>query len=166
MDRFRYLFFDACWGIFFYQERVTTLDTAFQFFSILKRDALAIQAYRYGAAITQVFPLLTSRLGLPLELVAMSYSVSFVLFYFGAFLFAWFKLKNPAIAIVILLFNTMMTAHGFFWAQCEVIQGAVFTLVYLGYVEQQMKEGIYATLFKIMTPFLMATIVFFIRYCL
>ncbi|MBO9703530.1 MAG: hypothetical protein J7604_25200 [Sporocytophaga sp.] len=116
---------------------------------------------RFGAAITQLFPLIGIHLGVSLQSVAILYSISFIVFYFGSFLFTWFVLDNPKIAIVILLFNTLITTHSFFWIQCELVQGAVFTLIYLASIELQIKKGFISNLFYAFSPIALITIVFF-----
>lgn len=148
-------------SIFYLKERTVIFDASYQLFHVLAKDDLAIQVNRFGAAVTQIFPLVASRLQLPLSVVAALYSASFVVFYFASFLFTWLVLKNQRMALVILLFNTLLTAHSFFWIQCELVQGVVFTLVFLASVENQMHRSTPTPLFWALFPFLIVTIVFF-----
>lgn len=145
----------------FYKERVVMCDAAFQFFSILKNDGFAIQINRFGAALTQIFPLLASKMHLPLYAVALSYSLSFVLYYFSIFLIVLLGFKNEKIALVILLFNTLLVRHSFFWIQCEFVQGAVFTLLYLAILEHNLNKEKIATWFWVVSPFFIITIIYF-----
>src|SRR5688572_6642136 len=73
-------------SVIFYQERVVFIDIAFQLFHMLKDGTFAIQHNRTGAFLTMSFPLLASKLGLPLKLVMLSYSAGFIAYYFAIFL--------------------------------------------------------------------------------
>lgn len=81
-------------SIVFYKERTVILDASFQLFNILKSGSFAIQVNRFGAAFTQIFPLLASKLSLPLYQVAGAYSVGFILYYFTCFLIILFGFKS------------------------------------------------------------------------
>lgn len=136
-------------------------DAAFQLFSILKEDGFAIQINRFGAAFTQVFPLLASKMNLSLHAVALTYSLSFLIFYFTVFLIVLLGLKNEKMALVILLFNTVLVRHSFYWIQCEFVQGAIFTLLYLAITEHAIRKEQVPLWFYIVTPFFLITIVYF-----
>jgi len=148
-------------AVLFYKERVVMCDAAFQLFSILKEDNFAIQINRFGAAFTQVFPLLASKMNWPLSAVTMVYSLSFLLFYFIIFLIVLLGLKNEKMALVILLFNTIMVRHSFFWIQCEFVQGAVFTLFYLAITELVLKRDQVPRWYYPLSLFFMITIIYF-----
>ena len=60
-------------SVLFYKERTIMFDTAFQLFQILRNDNFAIQVNRFGSAITQAFPLYTSRLNFSLETITIIY---------------------------------------------------------------------------------------------
>ncbi|MBK8146418.1 MAG: hypothetical protein IPK62_16260 [Bacteroidetes bacterium] len=145
----------------FYKERVAMCDAAFQFFSILKEDSFAIQIGRYGVVGTQIFPLLASKLNLPLSVVSLSYSLSFIIFYFSVFLLVLVLFKNEKMALVILLFSTLMVRHSFYWVQCEFVQGAVFTLFYLALMEWILQKEKVPFWFFLVSPFFLITIVYF-----
>ena len=120
----------AILAIVFWRERTIMLDASFQSFDIINKGKLAIQVQRFGAAFVQSFPLVTSKMGLSLTTVLVSYSLSFVLFHWLAFFICDKILKVKALALGILLWYMMMTAHTFYWAQNEVIQGISLTFVY------------------------------------
>lgn len=128
-------------AIVFYKERVSMLDGAFQFFEIVRKESFAIQANRFGAVGTQIFPVLGIWLGLPLKVVTIMYSLSFVLFPAICFLIILLHFRNARLALCLLLFNTILVAHSFYWLTCELLQGLPFTLVYFSAVERQMIKG-------------------------
>ncbi len=136
-------------------------DASFQLYSILKDDGFAIQINRFGAVVTQIFPLLASKMNLSLQGIAVSYSLSFIVYYFTVFLVVLLCLKNEKMALVILLFNTIMVRHSFFWIQCEFVQGAVFTLLYLAITESALKNDKVPLWFYASSPFFLVTIIYF-----
>ncbi|MBL7817256.1 MAG: hypothetical protein JNL70_19695 [Saprospiraceae bacterium] len=120
----------AILALVFWRERTMMLDASFQSFDIINNGKLAIQVQRFGAAFVQSFPLLTSKLGLPLYVVLMSYSLAFVLFHWLAFFICDKILRVKEMALGVLLWYVLMTAHTFYWAQNEVIQGISLCFVY------------------------------------
>ena len=120
----------AVLSLVFWRERTMILDAAFQSFYVINKESLFIVVDRFGAAFVQSFPLLTAKLGLPLSVVLMSYSLSFVLFHWLAFFICDKVLKIKTLALGIVLWYMLMTAHTFYWAQNEVIQGISLTFVY------------------------------------
>lgn len=64
---------------YFFRERVALLDAAYQLFMLIYKGDFAIQSGRFGAVVTQVFPLISVKLGLSLKMVMLSYSLSFPL---------------------------------------------------------------------------------------
>lgn len=68
-------------AVIFFKERTVFMDASYIVFSIVKDGKLAIQNFRFGSAFTQLFPLITLKLGLPLEKIILSYSVGFVIYF-------------------------------------------------------------------------------------
>src|ERR1044071_9848746 len=77
----------------FWKERMLLCDAPHIAFRILNEGKLQIHQHRYGAFVTQSFPLIASKLPLPLSIVLFLYSISFNLFYFlvGALLVFRFR---------------------------------------------------------------------------
>lgn len=123
-------------AVLFFKERTVFLDISYHLFFILKDGDFAIQNFRFGAFFTQLFPLLGSKLGLPLSDIALSYSVSFVLLYLITFLIILKGIKNEKLALCYLLFNTLMVRHTFFWIQSELPQATAFAFIYFALLYQ------------------------------
>lgn len=120
----------AVLAIVFWRERTMMLDASFQSFDIINKGKLAIQVQRFGAAFVQSFPLVTSKFGLPLSVVLTSYSLGFIFFHWLSFFICDKVLKVKALALGVLMWYMLMTAHTFYWAQNEIIQGISLTFVY------------------------------------
>lgn len=117
-------------AILFYKERTIFMDASFICFSVIKDGALAIQDFRFGSAITQIFPLISSQLGLPLQAVLLSYSIGFIIFYATIYCVIKYWFKNEMLSLVLLLFNLLMVSQTFYWIQSEQIQGTALLLFY------------------------------------
>jgi len=148
-------------SVLFYKERTIMFDTAFQLFQILRNNDFAIQVNRFGSAITQAFPLYTSRLNFSLETITIVYSTGYNLFYFASFLIVLLVFKNIKMAWVNLLFTIGITTHTFYWIQCELVQGVIFTLIYLAYVDYVLQSQKINAWFYILSPLFLITIIFF-----
>ncbi|MFM2224689.1 MAG: hypothetical protein RJA07_891 [Bacteroidota bacterium] len=148
-------------SIVFFKERTVMFDTSFQLFQILRNNDFAIQVNRFGSAITQAFPLYASRLNLSLENIAIIYSMGYNVFYFASFLIVLLVFKNAKMAWVNLLFTIGITTHTFYWIQCELVQGVIFTIIYLAYIEYVLQQQKINYWFYILSPLFLITIVFF-----
>ncbi len=115
-----------------YKERTVFVDIAFHMFCIVNESKFAIQNHRFGAVVTQVFPVVASWLDLSLKDVAIIYSTGFIIWFFSVFLviIGWFR--NARLALGLLLFNTLMVTHTFYWAQSELPQGMGFMVFHFG----------------------------------
>ncbi|MCB0522464.1 MAG: hypothetical protein H6577_18235 [Lewinellaceae bacterium] len=120
----------AALAIIYYKERTIILDAAFQSFTIITRGDFAIQVHRFGAAMTQVFPLVAVKLRLPLKDILILYSLSFVLVHWAMFTIcdSWLKIKPLAFGI--LLFNIFLVNQDFYWVQNEIIQATSLNMVF------------------------------------
>jgi hypothetical protein len=121
-------------SVVFYLERIATLDMSFQCFHILRTGELQIQSGRFGAGATQFFPWAAQCLGWSLNSVLMSYSIGHVLYTFTIFLLLIFWLQQWKWALVLLLLNTLMTTHTFYWLS-EMHQGLSFLVLLLAWVD-------------------------------
>ncbi len=119
----------------FFLERTVFLDAAFQSFSVITKNELAIQVGRFGSAVTQVFPLMAVRLGWSLESVLKAYSMSFVIYPFVLFLLLVGLFRNGRMGLVLALFYTLLVSHTFYWIQSELLQGCALVIFYYGIVD-------------------------------
>ncbi len=116
-------------ALMFYKERTVFVDIALHLFAILVNNDFTIQNFRYGAAVTQVFPLMAGRLSLPLDIIMMIYSGCFVVYYALCYTICGGVLKNYKVALALLLSQTLFAAHSFYWIQSELPQGMAFMMV-------------------------------------
>ncbi len=124
-------------SLLFYLERTVFIDIAYHLFHIIKDDSVAIQNYRFGSAITQVFPLLATQLKLPLDSVLQIYSGCFILVYFLCYLVIGVGLKDYKLALVLLFVNTLFVTGTFYWIQSELPQGLAISILFLAWFRRQ-----------------------------
>ncbi len=120
----------------FYLERMMMADAVFQTFAIFKDNDLGIQVGRFGSAATKVFPWAAIQLELPLKVVLLLYSLSFVIY---PFLLYWILVrwvKNERMGLVLVFFFTLLTAHTFYWIQSELLQGCALIIFFYGLLSQ------------------------------
>lgn len=118
----------------FYQERSLFIDIAYQTFLMIKDGTVQVQVYRFGSAVVQVLPLLAIKLGLPLKVVLLFYSLSFpLLFLFFYWLIVRF-LKNEYMGWVLVFLFTLIVYDAFYWATSEYQQGLAFLLVVFAFI--------------------------------
>lgn len=127
-------------AIYFYEERIFNLDPSFILFKIIAHDSLAIQNQRFINFFTQSFPYLGLKLNLPLIHIAKLYSISFIIFQFVLFLILTKVIKHYFMAIGLLLFNTLMVTHIFYWTPSELIQGLSILFIFFALLESPKKE--------------------------
>ncbi|MCC7466964.1 MAG: hypothetical protein IT261_11880 [Saprospiraceae bacterium] len=113
----------------FYLERMTNLDMAFQTFLMLKSGHPEIQSGRFGAVVTQIWASMAQWLGAPLKGVLMAYSFGHAIWPVLLAGLSWYW-GQWRWALAILSVATLMTTHTFFWLS-EMPQGlALICAVY------------------------------------
>lgn len=131
------LSFFAC---YYFKERTAFTDISFHLFELLRTGEVVIQNFRFGAVFTQAFPLLAAKAGLPLTQVAVLYSLAFIILPFSLFLVILLGLKQEKMALVLLLFNTLMVTHTFYWTQSELPQGVAFAMLYFALLNKTLEQ--------------------------
>jgi len=106
-------------------------DPAFISFEIINTEWFVFSEHRYGAFITQIFPLVAVKLGLSLSAVLILYSVSFYLFYLGVFLICGYVLKQYKFGILLVFYFTLFVSDVFFWPNNEIHQAVGWGMLFM-----------------------------------
>lgn len=117
-------------AIYYYLERTVFADIAFHTFYIIKNQSFVIQNNRFGAAITQIFPLIATKLNLPLAHILLIYSSCFIIVYGAIYSIIVFQFKNSPLALILIGYLTLMMSDTFYWIQSEYQQGCVLCLLF------------------------------------
>lgn len=128
-------------SIIYWEERVFYADAAFQIFSVIDGQKLAIQVQRFGAAIVQVPALLFVKSNAPLDLILKVYSLSFTVYPLLLAVFIWKWLNSSRLALLVVLFFGLTQVHTFFWIQSELIQGCMYSILAIAVVIKQPKPN-------------------------
>lgn len=119
-------------ALFFYKERMLFIDAPHVLFRIINDGSLFISDQRYGSFVTQMVPLISSKLHLPLKLTMILYSASFYLFYLTVALLLVYKFRNYGLAILFGLYLTLFVGPTYYWPNNEVHQGIGWLLLAFG----------------------------------
>lgn len=122
----------ACFSV----ERVLFSDSAFVLFRIINSGSLQIQEHRYGSFITQSFPLLASRLHLPLKAVMVLYSISFNLFYLTVALLLLYKFRDFTLGVLMGFYFLLFASDTFYWMNNEVHQGIAWMFLLFAFTRE------------------------------
>lgn len=115
-----------------YRERMLLLDPAWIGFNIINNGTFSFAEFRYGAFISQMFPLIASSLGISLKTVLISYSLSFYLFYLATALILTFRFRQYWLTILLGLYLTVFASDVFYWPNNELHQGIAWMLLFIG----------------------------------
>jgi hypothetical protein len=125
-------------SLLFYKERTILSDEAYLLFYILKDCSFAIQHYRFGEVVTQVFPVVACKAGLSLKAVMMWYSASFVIFFLASYAVCGL-LKQYGLALVMLLTQVLLTTETFYYEVSQLLQGITFILMSMAFVQHALQ---------------------------
>lgn len=122
-------------SVIFYKQRVVLLDDALFLFNLVKNNGFAIEHSRYIATLPQILPVIARWLSLPIETIAMVYSVSYIVYWFAGYLLCGLVFKNHKMGVALLLCHILITTHTFFWIVSEILQGITLLVVVLAYLD-------------------------------
>lgn len=111
-------------------ERVLFVDSAAQLFEMIQRGSFVIYDHRYTMAVTQLLPLAGIKLGLPLYLLVVLYSVAAPLLAYLVFLLLAYRVKDIPLALFLLL-PLLCIRHTFFHAISESFSLMVYATLLL-----------------------------------
>jgi len=121
-------------GIFVF-ERMLYMDSAYQSFQIVQTGSFNVEAGRFTSALPQVLPLLGLKLSLPLYVVYILFSLSYVLLYGGLWAAGAYGLRQPTLSLAIPLVLLLGQREGFFHPMTEIQQGLVWNALLFVWLE-------------------------------
>lgn len=97
---------------YYYQERLYS-DAGFFLAKVVYYESFWMELNRFLRVCSQWLPLLCLKLGLPLKVVLLAYSIGHVLFFYGIYLWGRYKLGHHQIGWLLVLTQTVGILHGF-----------------------------------------------------
>lgn len=133
-------------SVYYYKERMLFSDASYIAFRIINDSSLYIQELRYGSFITQIVPLVCSKLHLSLHTVILAYSISFNLFFLiiAVCLVWWFR--QYGFAVIMCLYYFLFVSETYFWTNNEIHQAVAWMFFWLGSTIYMGKNGANQTL--------------------
>lgn len=132
-------------SLVYWQERMLFLDAPHILFRIINEESLQITVNRYGSFVTQMQPLLATKLHLPLAWVMRVYSMSFNIFYLLVALLLCYRYKRVELAVLLGMYCTLLVSDTYYWTNNEVHQGIAWLLLGMGasiYVAERWKRDV------------------------
>ena len=108
-------------AVIYAKERVLLIDSSSQLFEIINGGGFVIYDHRFSMCLSQLLPLLMVKINAPLWVIMYSYSISFVLLYYLAYLFVQYVVKDNN-GIVLMMFGFLCVTHTFFHTISETMQ--------------------------------------------
>ncbi len=118
-------------SIVWYPQRILFIDPAWVAYYIINKGGPLILEHRYGAITSQIWPLIASKMHLPIRVVLCLYSASFYIFYFAVALLL-LRLRQYALCILLAMYFTLLVSDVYFWPNNEVHQGIGWMFLFLG----------------------------------
>ena len=125
------------------QERVLFVDSAAQLFEMIQRGTFVIYDHRYTMAVTQLLPFLGIKLGLPMPVLVILYSLSAPLLGYLAFLLLTYRVKDLPLALFLLL-PLLCIRHTFFHAISETFSLTIYATLLLALLRHQKNTILHA----------------------
>jgi hypothetical protein len=119
----------------FYLERTTYVDPAFAIFNSILHKTFVPSANRLAAVIPQLLPLCGIWLHMPLKVIVILSSVSFVGLYFLVYLIIAYWLKNDLLALAVPLIAMLGISSSYFWITTETHQTLVYSVLLFAYLD-------------------------------
>ena len=117
---------------YWYLERTLYVDPSFVVFEVMYTGKPVISEHRYGAFVTQAWPLLAHAAGLPLAAVLWFYSVSFYVFYLAVLLLLGLRYRQYGLGVLFACYFTLTVSDTYFWPNNEIHQAVGWGMWYLG----------------------------------
>jgi hypothetical protein len=124
-------------SVYYYQERMLFCDAPHVFFEIVNKRHLSFSYVgRYGAFVTQLFPLISAWLHIPLKAALLLYSMSFNLFYLAVAAILLFRFKNTKLAVLFALYFVLFVSDTYFWTNNEIHQAMGWCFLLFGVIHR------------------------------
>ena len=122
----------------FFRERALFTDMAFQTVLMSTEGDFQIMVNRFGVVLVQALPLLAIKMGLPLQVVSLLYSISFPLLFLAVYALIVYRLKQEELGLTLVTLFTLMVYDAFYWPSSEQQQGLAFLLLFFAFAQKDL----------------------------
>lgn len=120
-------------SVVYYKERMVLFDSSLFLFEMSRTDTF-MMGHRFIVFFTEFLPWLMIKMSMPIKAVALSYSMSFMLYYLGCYLLIGRVFKQYLLAVLLLFINILLSTHTFYWCISELSQGMTLFVLLLAFV--------------------------------
>lgn len=110
------------------------MDAGFQLFNMINEECIQIYHYRFITAVPQILPYLLLQLNAPLWVLALAFSMSYILFFLLVYHLLVLHLKNIELGWVLIFLFTLISLDTFYHIQSEFYLGLALLLLSFGIV--------------------------------
>lgn len=122
------LFLILCiYAIVYAAERVTYIDSAWQFFYRVNNESFLFPSGRFGVFISEIPLYIAVKLHLPFSILIYTFSLSYILLYYFVWRLCTYTFKNPVAGLAILLSSVVGLRESFLHPVTETHQCIVFS---------------------------------------
>jgi hypothetical protein len=132
----------ALGAIWYYKERMILTDASLVSFRRINLQDMESSQRRWGAFITELVPLVLSKLHAPLRVILVAYSLSFNLFYLAVMALLIFRWRLHALSLLMACYYLLFVSAGYFWTNNEIHQSIAYMFLSLGFSYTLCKAGI------------------------
>ena len=139
-------------SVFFYKERGLLLDNSLFQFEMMRNDTFTAPHSRYIAMLPQLFAFVAIKLSLSIKWVTVLFCFGYTFFHFACYIVTGGILNNKMMAIAMLVTNTLMVTHTFFWQMSELQLGVSLlfcVLALIAYSERKISPVLYYSMLTI-----------------
>lgn len=119
---------------YFFQERLLLIDASYYTYNVLHEETFFIAHNRFINYFNQWLPLLMMKIGVGLKGVMISYSLSFVLFYYAIFAIVGYVFKNHKAALFLVVTLVLSCRFKHFMAVTETTNTLAMSFLFIGWV--------------------------------
>jgi hypothetical protein len=147
----------------FYLERAIFADNALAIFMMICNKVFAISSNRFGSVLPQVLPILAIRLHMPLRIVLLVFSVSYILFFYVIYLVITYWFRKDSIALAVPLIFLVGIRYSFFWIYSEAHEAMVYSVLLCAFLffSASWKPRTGNTVIKVLSATLIMALCFF-----
>lgn len=120
-------------SLYFYQERIIFTDASLVSFRRINLQDLESSQRRWGAFITEIVPLLLSKLCVPLRFILIAYSLSFNIFYLLVMSTLVFRWRLYLLSLLFASYYLLFVSAGYYWTNNEIHQAVAYIFLCVGW---------------------------------
>jgi hypothetical protein len=130
------------YSIVYAAERVTYIDSAWQFFYRVNNEGFLFPSGRFSVFVSEIPLFIAVKLHLPFSLLVYTFSVSYIILYYLVWRLCTFTLKNPAAGLAIILSAVLGIRESFLHPVTETHQCIVFSCLLWALLNYDFKREI------------------------